>query len=75
MATQSAPTGFDPALWLRALTAIGGGYALASDRKLHLIVSECPDDDLTPVMAQVIGQPDRIDAVRIAIERRQIGDA
>ena len=44
MATQLNPgaarpvPAFDPAAWLGALVSIGGGYALASGRKLWLVV-------------------------------------
>ncbi|MEN2787578.1 hypothetical protein ACFOKI_02835 [Sphingomonas qilianensis] len=72
MATQIQPT-FDPTAWLHALVAIGGGYALASGRKLWLVVQDCPADDLTPVMAQLVGHPERVEAVRTVIERRQVG--
>ena len=65
---------FDPTAWLSALVAIGGGYALASGRKLWLVVQDCPADELTPIMAQLVGKPDRVEAVRSAIERRQIGE-
>ena len=70
---SAAPT-FNPARWLHSLVQIGGGYALAADRKLWLVVSECPADALTPVMAQIVGYPDRQDAVRLTIERRQNGE-
>ncbi|MES3054566.1 hypothetical protein O6V14_02875 [Sphingomonas faeni] len=72
-AARSAPT-FDPAAWLHALVSIGGGYALASDKRLWLVVADCPADELTDVMAQVVGHPDRQDAVRVTIERRQNGE-
>lgn len=65
---------FDPAVWLGTLVEIGGGYALASGRKLWLVVSECSADELTPIMAQVVGRPERIEAVRSTIERRQAGE-
>lgn len=70
----TASSTFDPAAWLSALVAIGGGYALASGRKLWLVVQDCPADELTPIMAQVVGHPDRVEAVRSAIERRQNGE-
>lgn len=65
---------FDPAAWLSALVAIGGGYALASGRKLWLVVQDCPADELTTVMSQIVGHPDRVEALRWAIERRQAGE-
>ena len=65
---------FDPAAWLSALVAIGGGYALASGRKLWLVVQDCPADELTSIMARIVGHPDRVEAVRRTIERRQAGD-
>ena len=77
MASQFAPvpsTAFDPTAWLSALVNIGGGYALAAERKLWLVVNDCPADELTSVMAQLVGLPDRVEAVRVAIERRQNGD-
>lgn len=66
-------TPFDPVAWLHALVAIGGGYALASGRKLWLIVQDCPADELTPVMAQVVGHPERVEALCMTIERRSLG--
>lgn len=65
---------FEPGAWLQALVSIGGGYALASERKLWLVVQDCPADDLTPVMAQIVGHPERVEAVRSVIERRQNGE-
>jgi hypothetical protein len=70
---QASPT-FNPTAWLGALVEIGGGYALASGRKLWLVVQDCPADELTPIMAQIVGQPDRVEAVRVMIERRQAGE-
>ncbi len=67
-------SGFDPWAWLCDLTEAGGGYALASGRKLWLVVDHVPADTLTPLMAALIGQPDRQEAVRCTIERRQIGE-
>jgi len=74
MAARSVPT-FDPAAWLSALLSIGGGYALASGRKLWLVVEECAAVDIEDLMRPLIGHPDRIEAVRTAIERRQNGGA
>lgn len=79
MATQiqggaSASPTFDPARWLHALVEIGGGYALASGRKLWLVVQDCPADELTPIMAQIVGRPERVEAVRWTIEQRQRGE-
>ena len=66
---------FDARLWLSSLVAIGGGYALASGRKLWLVVQDCPADALTPIMAQIVGRPERVEAVRWTIEQRQNGEA
>lgn len=71
-AASAAPT-FDPGGWLGAFTAIGGGYALMSDRKLAFLVDECDAEDLTGVMAQIVGQPERQEAIKSAIERRSLG--
>ena len=69
----SATPTFDPAAWLDTLVAIGGGYALASGRKLWLVVRGCPTGELTPLMAQIVAQPDRQEAIKAAIERKQLG--
>ncbi len=73
-AAHAVPT-FDPWFWLCALTNAGGGYALASRRKLWLVVDQVPADALVPLMGVLIGQPDRQEAVRATIERRQSGEA
>lgn len=65
---------FAPRAWLQALVQIGGGYALASGRRLWLVVEDCDQDDLASVMRPLIGQPDRVEAVRTAIERRSFGE-
>lgn len=75
MATIPHPTSFNPTAWLHALVQIGGGYALTSDRKLWLVIQDCPSDDLTPLMAQIVGHPDRAEAVRQTIEQRHYGKA
>lgn len=69
----ASPT-FNAAAWLHALVSIGGGYALASDKRIWFVVAECPADELTTVMAQIVGHPERQDAVRLTIERRQNGE-
>ncbi len=74
-ALHSATSSFDPRAWLSAFVAIGGGYALASGRKLWLVVQDCAADDLTPVMAQIVGHPDRAEAIRCTIEAQQFGEA
>lgn len=69
----SAPT-FDPSLWLAALSAIGGGYALMADRRLAFLVQGCDGDELTRVMSQIVGDTDRQEALKLAIEQRQVGE-
>jgi hypothetical protein len=66
---------FDPRLWLLALTSIGGGYALMADRRLAFLIDDCDGEALTGVMAQVVGQPERQEAIKCAIEGRQNGVA
>lgn len=70
---QPTARGFNPALWLQAFITIGGGYALMADRRLAFLVDDCDGEALTSVMAEIIGQPDRQEAIRSTIERRQIG--
>ncbi|MEH3099810.1 hypothetical protein [Sphingomonas adhaesiva] len=65
---------FEPRLWLSALTAIGGGYALMSGRRLAFLVDDCDGEALTNVMAQIVGQPERQEAIKSAIERRNFGE-
>ena len=57
-----------------ALTNAVGGYALASGRKLWLVVDQVPADALVPLMGVLIGQPDRPEAVRATNARRQSGE-
>lgn len=65
---------FDAPAWLASFVAIGGGYALGSERKLWLVVEGCEADDLTPVMAQIVGHPDRAEAIRCTIEAQQTAE-
>ncbi len=65
---------FDPRRWLSTFTAIGGGYALMADRRLTLLVDRCEGEELTSVMAQIVGHEDRQEAIKTAIEQRQIGE-
>ena len=74
-AAATAIPAFDPAAWLSALVSIGGGYALGSGRKLWLVVEECAAVEIEDVMRPLIGHPERIEAVRSAIERCQNGEA
>ena len=71
---SSAPTAFDPGTWLAAFVQIGGGYALASGRKLWLVVDRCDHGDLTAVMRPLIGNPGRVEAIRRAIEAHSFGE-
>jgi len=70
----TAPPIFDPRKWLAALTEIGGGYALVADRRLELLLGACDRKTLATVMLQVAGRPDREEAIKTAIERRQLGE-
>lgn len=60
---------FDPAAWLVAFTAAGGGYVVVPDGWLWLFIGEC--DDMPRFMAPLIGQPDRRDRLRDLITRQQ----
>jgi hypothetical protein len=73
-AAEAAPT-FDAALWLHTFAQAGGGYALAAERKLWLVVDPIPVHMLTPLMAAIVGKADRQEALRTLIERRQLGEA
>jgi len=64
---------FEPNLWLHALTKIGGGYALASGRKLIFMVEQCDAEDLARVMSEIVGHADRQEAIKQVIESRQNG--
>jgi hypothetical protein len=72
---DTALPAFDAPAWLHSLTEVGGGYALASGRKLWLVVDQVPAEALTPLMAALVGHPERQEAVRATIERRQAGEA
>lgn len=70
-----ADLGFDPRLWLSAFTSIGGGYALTPDRKLWLVVDACDDEELAACLSPLLGEPERQEAIKAAIEHRQFGEA
>jgi len=57
---------FDASAWLRSLTTIRGGYALASGR-LWLIVHDCDATALEGVMQPLVGHSERVKAVRAAV--------
>ena len=67
-------TPFEPKSWLAALATIGGGYALMAGRQLSIIVDRCDADALESVMMQITGRPERLEAVKRAIELRQCGE-
>lgn len=73
MIMTHAQSRFDPTLWLSALTAIGGGYALMSDRRLAFVVQHCPADELTAVMSEIVGDAERQEEIKRVIEERQDG--
>lgn len=66
---------FNPTAWLESLTAIGGGYALMSGRRLAFLVDDCDTTELTNVMAQIVGQRARQEAIKDAIERLPMSKA
>lgn len=70
---ERGDSAFDATLWLAALTEIGGGYALLSGRRLYLSVGRCSGEPLTAIMQQIVGRPDRQEAIKQAIESRQNG--
>jgi len=59
---------FSATAWLRRFVEIGGGYALTTERKLWLVVDHCPNRQLEPLVAQIIGRPDRQEQIKRAIE-------
>ncbi|HEX8445830.1 MAG TPA: hypothetical protein VF649_04375 [Sphingomonas sp.] len=75
MSAAPEPASFNPVAWLSDLAQIGGGYALMSGRKLAFLVDDCDGEVLTSVMSQIIGRPERQEAIKTAIERRQMGEA
>jgi hypothetical protein len=40
---------FDPRMWLAAIAALGGGYALMADRRLAFVVQDCGGEDMVPL--------------------------
>lgn len=65
---------FDPDSWLRGLTEIGGGYALTTDGRLSLFVGDCDGERLAHMMALVVGDTERQQAVKRTIQQRQCGE-
>ncbi|SFS12377.1 hypothetical protein [Sphingomonas jatrophae] len=72
--SHDAGAAFDPSLWLDAFAPVGGSYVLMSGRKLCFLVSECSADDLALTMRQIVGHPERQEALKSAIEARQAGE-
>ena len=65
---------FDAAAWLATFTSLGGMYALGADRRLALVVYGPCALDLAAMVAEVAGQPDRQEALRVSIEQRQCAE-
>jgi len=72
----ASATPFDPNLWLQAFALIGGSYALTPEPagRLWLFVDRCDSEQLTTVMAEIVGHEDRQEAVKLAIQQRQNGE-
>jgi hypothetical protein len=60
---------FDAPRWVQTLTRAGGGYALNGEGQIAFLVANCTADDLTSTMAQIVGNPDRLEAVKRTAER------
>lgn len=74
MSRDQDAAAFEPRLWLETLTKMGGGYALVADRRLAVLVENCDGTRLAHVMEQIVGRPERQDAIKSAIEHRQLGE-
>ena len=68
-----ATPAFDAWAWLNGFTAIGGGYILHADRSLSLLIRDVTGG-LEEAMGQIVQHPERVEAIKVAIERRQIGE-
>ena len=62
--------GFDPRAWLDNYTQAGGGYAVTSGGKLVFLTHGIDGLSLTNSMAEIVGKPDRLSAVREIAEAR-----
>jgi hypothetical protein len=64
----SAPT-FDPAQWLADFCTLGGGYVHTGDR-IAFLTAGVFAEDLTVMMRQIVGRPDRLAALRTEVAKR-----
>jgi hypothetical protein len=61
---------FDPRDWLARYEQAGGGYALTSGDKLVFITSTIDGLSLALAFRQIVGHPDRLDAIKAAVADR-----
>jgi hypothetical protein len=66
---QGTPSGFDPAQWLSDFATLGGGYVHTGERVAFLTAGVFAPD-LTFMMRQIVGRPDRLAAVRAELTAR-----
>lgn len=63
---------FDGQLWLDQFTSLGGLYALGADRTLNFVSHGPCLPELNLLVGRLVDQPTRQEAVREAIEARQM---
>jgi len=66
-AAGAAPT-FDPRAWLTEYVSAGGAYVLTLHGAPIFLVADMDGHFLTAVMSDIVGRPDRLSAVRAAME-------
>ena len=60
---------FDPAQWLADFATLGGGYVHTGERVAFLTAGVLAPD-LAVMMRQIVGKPDRLDAVKAEVAAR-----
>ncbi|MCR5872280.1 MULTISPECIES: hypothetical protein [unclassified Sphingomonas] len=65
----SAVLTFDPAQWLSDFATLGGGYVHTGER-IAFLTAGVFAQDLTFMMAQLVGRPERMNAVKAEIAAR-----
>lgn len=66
------PAPFNPSAWLDAYASDGGSYAVTPDGRLWLGIIDFVGEDLTRHTAQLIGHPERNEAIKALVRERSL---
>lgn len=68
-AAQAVPH-FDAASWLDDFTTLGGGYVQMPEGRIAFLTTGIFAPDLTVLMRQIVGWPERLAALKAEIAKR-----